>query len=70
MAIAGFFVDWNGDTRRTEQPGEHFNCLVNEQDAHVDVVDSEGFVVHECTYFPTIESAEAAGITVNLISCK
>ncbi|HBO7965300.1 MULTISPECIES: hypothetical protein [Pseudomonas] len=67
MAIAGFFVDWNGDTRRTEQPGEFFECIVDQLAAHVDVIDSEGFVVHECSFFPTLEAVKAAGVTVNLI---
>lgn len=67
MSFAGYFVDWNGDTRRTEEPGEPFECIVNEQNAHVDVVDSEGFVVHECSYFPTLEAVAAAGVMVNLI---
>jgi hypothetical protein len=67
MTIAGFFVDWNGDTRRTERPGDFFECIVDEQAAHVDVVDSEGFVVHECSYFATLEAVETAGVTVNLI---
>jgi hypothetical protein len=44
-----------------------FSCLVNEQSAHVDVVDSEGFVVHECTFFPTLEALRAAGVVVNLV---
>lgn len=67
MAITGFFVDWNGHTRKTDQPGDFFQCIVDEHAAHVDVVDSEGFVVHECTYFPTLAAVEAAGVTVNLI---
>ncbi len=67
MAKAGFFVDWNGDTRRTEQPGHPFECLVDEQSSHVDVIDSEGFVVHECSFFATLAAAEAAGVTVNLV---
>jgi hypothetical protein len=67
MATAGYFVDWNGNTRRTENPGEPFACIVDEANAHVDVTDSEGFVVHECSYFPTLEAVEAAGIEVRLI---
>lgn len=67
MAITGYFVDWNGDTRSTEQPGDCFECIVDEQAAHVEVVDSQGFVVHVCTFFPTLEAVEAAGVSVNLI---
>lgn len=68
MTIAGYFVDWNGNTRKTEQPGDGYECNVNLEKNHVDVIDSEGFVVHECTYFPTLDSVMAADITVNLVS--
>lgn len=67
MPIAGFFVDWNGDTRRTDRPGDCFECIVDERAAHVDVVDSEGFVVHACIFFPTLEAVAAADISVHLI---
>lgn len=67
MAIAGFFVDWNGITRRTEQSWEHYEYVVDERAAHVVVAGSEGFVVHECSYFPTLEAVEAAGVLVNLV---
>lgn len=63
----GFFVDWDGNTRRTEAPGDGYECNVDLAKQHVDVVDSAGFVVHECTYFPTIESLKQADIDVNLI---
>lgn len=67
MTIVGFFVDWSGNTRRTEQPWESYECIVDEHTAHVVVADSEGFVIHECSYFPTLEAAEAAGVSVNLV---
>lgn len=67
MAAIGFFVDWNGNTRRTEQVGDYFECIVDEANAHVDVVDSDGFVIHECSFFPTLECVQAAGVTVNLV---
>lgn len=68
MAIPGFFVDWNGDTRKTEMPGGLYKCVVDESRALVEVIDSTGFVVHEGTYFSSLESVEAAGVIVNLIS--
>ncbi|HCF9660124.1 TPA: hypothetical protein NI776_001851 [Pseudomonas aeruginosa] len=58
----GYFVDWNGDARLTAAPGDGFSCQVNVETAHVDVVDSEGFVVHECSFFRTFESMNSAGI--------
>jgi hypothetical protein len=66
--VAGFFVDWNGDTRCTNQTTEPFECQVDLDAQHVDVLDSNGFVIHECTYFPTLQSVREAGVIVNLIS--
>lgn len=69
MKTAGYFVDWNGDTRRVEAPGVGFTCkVVNKGDyMGVDVIAHDGFVCHEATYFATLEAVEAAGVVVNLI---
>ncbi len=67
MTIHGFFIDWDGNTRRTEAPGPHFTCQVDLATKHVVVVDSHGFAVHECVYFSTFDEIRAAGITVNLV---
>ena len=66
----GFFVDWDGDTRRVEAPGDGYVCRVVQRDGYlgVDVDDPEGFVCHEATYYPSIEALQAAGVVVNLIS--
>lgn len=58
----GFFVDWNGTTRLTQAPGEGLTCDVDVAKAHVDVVDANGFLIHECTLFKSIEAMVAAGI--------
>lgn len=69
----GFFVDWNGNTRRVESPGHGYTCttlqrfLEGKPYLGVDVIDSEGFVIHEATYYPSLEALEAVGVTVNLI---
>jgi len=73
MAPSGFFVDWDGNTRRTEAPGDSMTCTVMERQLNgqpylgVDVLDYNGFVIHEATFFPTREAIEAAGVTVNLV---
>ena len=72
MSIKGFFVDWNGDTRRVERPGAGFICEVVERNLagtpyrSVDVIDTCGFVTHEATYFESLEAVVAAGVFVNL----
>jgi hypothetical protein len=74
IAIEGFFVDWNGDTRRVERPGLGYSCGpvgtkgqgTNAYQA-VDVLDSEGFVTHEAVYYPTLDAIKAVGVVVNLV---
>lgn len=66
--VTGFFVDWDGNTRRVESPGPGMECeVVHRGHVGVDVLDSEGCVIHEATYFATVEAVEAAGVVVNLI---
>ena len=74
MATTGFFVDWNGDTRRVERPGAGYSCgpiatKGTGADAYqsVDVLDSEGFVTHEAVYYPTLEAIEALGVSIKLV---
>lgn len=70
---AGFFVDWDGNTRRTESPGAGLRCIVSERELNgepylgVDVVDREDFVTYEATFFPTMDSLAQMGITVRLV---
>lgn len=66
--ISGFFVDWNGKTRRTDEPGEGMTCrVVDRGHTGVDVIDAEGFVIHEATFFATLEAVAAGGVVVELI---
>lgn len=66
--VTGFFVDWDGNTRRFERPRDGLECVLVERGHRgVDVRDSEGFVVHEATFFPTLEAVAAAGVVVNLV---
>ena len=69
MPIAGFFVDWDGNTRRVECPGEGLSCKVITRLDYVDidVIDAAGFVCHEATYYPTLAALEAVGVAINLI---
>lgn len=64
----GFFVDWDGNTRRTEAPGPGMSCRVYDADDYrrVDVIDREGFVTYEAVYYPTVEAIQAVGVNVNM----
>lgn len=66
----GFFVDWDGNTRRVEAPGDGLSCAVIEKEDDyqcVDVIDADGFVCHEATLYQTLEDLEAVGVTINLV---
>lgn len=65
----GFFVDWDGNTRRVEAPGDGFTCRLTAHNAYtgVDVIDHALFICYEAVYYETIEALEAAGVKVNLI---
>ena len=74
MALNGYFVDWNGDTRRVERPGFGYSCgpvTTKGQGANVyqavDILDSDGFVTHEAVYYPTLDAIKAIGVPVNLV---
>jgi len=69
-AVDGFFVDWDGKTRRTEAPGQGYRCLVDEDLSRVDIMQSDGGVVHECTYYKTLDDVKAAGAIVDLLDDK
>lgn len=70
---AGYFVDWDGNTRRTEAPGDGMHCRVEECELKgepylgVDVLDDGDFVIHEATFFPSLEALTHAGITIRLV---
>ena len=64
----GFFVDWDGKTRRVASPGAGLFCRVIERGhTGVDVIDADGFVIHEATYFATLEAVSSAGVAVELV---
>lgn len=66
--FSGHFVDWGGKTRRADYPGDGLRCRVVERGhTAVDVVDPDGFVIHEATFFPRLEAVAAAGVIVELI---
>lgn len=67
--VIGYFVDWDGNTRRMEAPGHGYSCQVAKEAGYlgVDVIDPEGFVCHEAVYYPTLDALRAVGVTVNLV---
>lgn len=68
MPKTGFFVDWDGNTRRVESPGDGLSCRVVQREDYmgVDVIDADGFVCHEATYYTDLNALESAGVRISM----
>ena len=63
----GFFIDWNGNLRSTEDPGEDYVCEIDRIARYVAIKSSKGILVHEATLYRTLEDLTKAGITATLV---
>ncbi|HEY0466404.1 MAG TPA: hypothetical protein VGC79_19475 [Polyangiaceae bacterium] len=59
---SGFFVDWNGNARSTDDPGGGFKCEVDPVAKYVAVMTPGGTMVHEATFYKSLEAIEKARI--------
>jgi hypothetical protein len=64
---AGFFVDWNGDLRSTDEPGGGYHCDVDLPARYVAVLSKNGALIHEATLYKTEADLEKAGIKAKLV---
>jgi len=62
--MSGFFIDWNGKVRPVAEPGPGYVCEVDEAARYVAVEKGRGNVVHEGSWFASLEAIAAAGIKV------
>jgi hypothetical protein len=67
LSLSGYYVDWNGDTRKFVQRGEKYSCMLDVECKRVDVFNREGLSIFEGSFYHTLEEIAAAGIVVNLI---
>ncbi len=68
MAVApGFFVDWNGNARRTEDAGGDLVVDVDTAARYVALYTTSGTLMHEATYYKTLEDMEKKGIKASLV---
>jgi hypothetical protein len=63
----GYFVDWNGDLRSTDDPGGGYSCEVDRPARYVAVVSKTGALIHEATLYKTFAALEKAGIKAQLV---
>lgn len=47
----GFFVDWNGDIRKTDETCQ----IIDESFKKVNVCDIEGCIIYEAVFYPSID---------------
>lgn len=64
----GFFVDWDGNARRTEDAGGDFVVEVDVAARYVALYTKSGTLMHEATYFKTLEDMEKKGIQATLVA--
>lgn len=63
----GFFVDWDGNLRSTTDPGGGYLCETDTVARYVAITTKTGTLVHEATYFKTMDAVEKAGIKAALV---
>jgi hypothetical protein len=64
---AGYFVDWDGNVRRTDDPGGGYLCDVDMPARYVGVTTRTGALVHEATFYRDLEAIARAGIKAGLV---
>ena len=63
----GYFIDWNGRARSTGDPGGGYLCEVDIAAKYVAVTTRSGTLVHEGTWYRTLEAIAKAGIRVDWV---
>jgi hypothetical protein len=48
--VAGFFMDWDGNVRSTDDPGGGYRCDVDRGARYVGVLSKSGALMHEATF--------------------
>ncbi|MFA5983951.1 MAG: hypothetical protein WC782_08040 [Methylococcaceae bacterium] len=67
VVVPGYFVDWNGNARRTEDAGGDFVVDVDISSRYVALYTVSGTLMHEATFYKTLEDMEKKGINASLV---
>jgi hypothetical protein len=65
--VRGFFIDWNGKARRTEDAGGDLVVEVDTAARYVALSTKTGTLMHEATFYRTLEEVEMKGIKAELV---
>lgn len=60
----GYFIDWDGKMRPTDQPGKGLRCEVDYKSKYVMVFNKYGGLDHESTWYADEAAVAKAGIKV------
>lgn len=60
---AGFFIDWEGEVRSTAELAKGQHAEIDRVSRYVAIKDKYGSMVHEATFYVSLEAVAAAGIT-------
>ncbi|MGF6281940.1 hypothetical protein ABH908_000027 [Pseudomonas frederiksbergensis] len=58
--VTGFFVDWNGVARPVSNPGAGYKCVPGADSRFVEVLGSDGGVIHEADLWASLDDLKAA----------
>ncbi len=64
---SGYFVDWDGNARHTDDPGGGYLCDVDTGARYVGITTKTGILVHEATLYKDLAAIERAGIKAALV---
>lgn len=64
----GFFIDWNGKARSTLDPGGDYLCEIDSVARYVAITTKSGTLVHEGTFYRSLDALAKAGITTELVA--
>jgi hypothetical protein len=65
--VSGFFVDSSGKARRTEDAGGDLVVEVDTAARYVALSTPAGSLMHEATFYRTLEKIEKKGIKADLV---
>ena len=65
--IPGFFVDWNGKIRRTDDAGGDFVVDVDPVARYVALSTAGGTLMHEATFYKSLDEIGKKGIKGELV---
>jgi len=60
MSYRGYFIDWNGQVRCTDDPGHGYCCEVDSVARRVTVINKRGITMHEATLYRSLDAIEDA----------